>query len=673
MIDSLDVSVDGTALQASHLTSLVVDNNTAAQERLHSGGDQAIDLFDVPSLALTTDSVSSSNASAPGIDITSTGGSFTVEGTTTVTNNAATAVDIDSGPTTTFGGLVQASGVGGLQLTGGATTLSALGGLQATGTSGMGLDVGNGTTINVAGVGSTASSGTNTAVNILGTIGGVGVTFDSVSTNGGTDGIVLANTGAGAFTVTGGTGNDGGTIQGVSNDGISLTNVGGLVSLDDMTISSTGRHGIRGQDVAGGFEAVRPTLSSIGNADDERGIWLTDPGAVTITDPDLSTIADTAIEVDRTVSTATGEVSITATTPGPHIRTTSAPFSGAGIELTAIGSGAAIAGGRIDGIGMTGIDGPAVRIIADGPLANPASIGTQGSVGSDSTGSFVVNDVTVGSVAPFVGGAAGGIQVTGLDDATMDVDVRNVTVVSENAFAFSTIARDDADVVVELVDSTLAIANPAFGLAAVNAALAGNAGQAPVLHATLRDNIIGVDGQADGAGSVGIAIGGSDSAGTLDAVLTGNEVINPSVSAVRVDRGKAADHIRGTITQTVVSTPQTTPEGGMDIFSTNGSGGAIDLVITDSSLVGRLHGLLAVIDDGAAGCLDVGTNTLTATDLTLGTGADVTVSGGSTLSFPGFSGGDASAYLIGRNTFIDPAPTVSGGPDGSTCATTRIR
>ena len=348
-------------------------------------------------------------------------------------------------------------------------------------------------------------------------------------------------------------------------------------------------------------------------------------------------------------------------------------FSGAGIELTAIGSGAAIAGGRIDGIGMTGIDGPAVRIIADGPLANPASIGTQGSVGSDSTGSFVVNDVTVGSVAPFVGGAAGGIQVAALDDATMDVDVRNVTVVSENAFAFSTIARDDADVVVELVDSTLAIANPGFGLAAVNAALAGNAGQSPVLHTTFSDNIIGVDGQADGAGSVGIAIGGSDSAGTLDAVLTGNEVINPSVSAVRVDRGKAADHIRGTITQTVVSTPQTTPEGGMDIVSTNGSGGAIDLVIADSFLVGRFHGLFAVIDDGAAGCLDVGTNTLTATDLTVGTGADVTVSGGSTLSFPGFSGGDASAYLIGRNTFIDPAPTVSGGPDGSTCATTRIR
>ena len=674
VIDSLDVDVTGIALLAQNLSALTITNGTAGQERLHSSGDQAIDVTAIPSLALTTDSVSSSNASAPGIDITSTGGSFTVEGTTTVTNNASTAVDIDSGPTTTFGGLVQASGVGGLQLTGGATTLSALGGLQATGTSGMGLDVGTGTTINVAGVGSTASSGTNTAVNVLGTIGGVGVTFDSVSTNGGTNGIVLANTGAGAFTVTGtGAPDSGGTISSTTGEGVRLTNTGGPVSLTDMRITGTGNHGLRGTDQSGGFTGTRLTLTNIGNADDERGIWLTDPGAVSITDPDMSTIADTAIEVDRTVSTATGEVSITATTSGPHIRTTSAPFSGAGIELTAIGSGAAIAGGRIDGIGMTGIDGPAVRIIADGPLANPASIGTQGTVGSDSTGSFVVNDVTVGSVAPFVGGAAGGIQVTGLDDATMDVDVRNVTVVSENAFAFSTIARDDADVVVELVDSTLAIANPAFGQVAVGAAL-DSVGGVPSLHTTFTNNVVGADGQANSAGALGIAIEGSEGSGLLEAILTDNEVINASNTGVYVDQGFDNDQVLGTITDTVIRTPQTVPVVGLDILATSGAG-SIDLFVGAgpgaSTIRGNLVGLGAFFDGGGVGCLDISSNTLTATGGLAG--ADVTVSGGSTLDFPGFAGGSPEAYLDGRNLLIDPGPSVTGTPTGGTCTSPRTR
>ncbi|WP_108668104.1 tandem-95 repeat protein [Euzebya rosea] len=667
-IDSLDVDVTGIALQAQDLTTLAILNGTVEQERLHSSADAALDLDNIRLLSLTTDSVSS-NSSGTGVSVSSTAGALTVEGPTTVDSVATTAIDIDSGPSVTFGGLVQAAGSSGLQLTGGTTTLSAMGGLQVSGTTGIGLEVGSGTTINVSGPGSTASSTSNTAVDITGTIGGSGVTFDSVTAGGGTHGIVLSNTGAGAFTVTGTGGPDsGGTISSTTGEGVLLTNTGGPISFTDIRITGTGNHGIRGTSQTGGFTGNRLTLTTIGNADDERGIWLTNPGTVTITDPSLTTIADTAIEIDRTTA-STGDVTITATTPGPHIDTTA--NSGAGVEITAIGAGAVVPGGSIDGIDMTGIDGPAIRLLAGDTFGSAAgAIGTQGTAGTDSTGSFRISDVAVGTVAPFVAGAGGGgIQIRGAGNGTMDVDISDADIVTDNAFMASAVSADEADVVVEIAGSTLAMDNPAFNAVGVGAALVADPGQSPVLHTTITNTAVGVAGQVGSAGSIGVAIEGSNGTGAIDAILSSTTIVNSSSTGVLVDRGIGANVIRSSL---ATHTAQDgVPDIALDVRSDIGTGGTLDLAVTNSTLTGQRAGMFATIDDGAAGCLDISANSLTST---LGfPGADIAVGGTSTLEFPDYAGGNPEAYLTGRNTLISAAPIVTGAPTNGACIPPEIR
>ena len=85
---------------------------------------------------------------------------------------------------------------------------------------------------------------TNTA------IGPGGVTFESVSSNGGAQGIILQNTGAGAFTLTGlgTTVESGGIIQNTTGNGITLSS-GQDVTLSNLRISYPAGHGIAANGV----------------------------------------------------------------------------------------------------------------------------------------------------------------------------------------------------------------------------------------------------------------------------------------------------------------------------------------------------------------------------------------------------------------------------------------
>ena len=67
------------------------------------------------------------------------------------------------------------------------------------------------------------------------------MTFRSVASNGGTKGISLNTTGAGAFTVTGtGTAGSGGTIQNITNRGAEFVTVSGAVSLSGINFTNAG-------------------------------------------------------------------------------------------------------------------------------------------------------------------------------------------------------------------------------------------------------------------------------------------------------------------------------------------------------------------------------------------------------------------------------------------------
>jgi hypothetical protein len=153
----------------------------------------------------------------------------------------------------------------------GSTVFFTNGGLAITTTSGKGFSATGGGIVNVTGTGNTISSTTGTALEVTGTtIGASGLTFRSISKNGGTNsGIVLSSTGSGFFSVTGtGSSGSGGTIENiVGADAISLNNTGGLVSLsyhiiEDITHAndataanntSSTVDGIHGKDMNGGL------------------------------------------------------------------------------------------------------------------------------------------------------------------------------------------------------------------------------------------------------------------------------------------------------------------------------------------------------------------------------------------------------------------------------------
>ena len=197
--------------------------------------------------AATVSGVTITNSGGPGIDISGSSGAFTLSSLVIANAGAGSGVVLSANPGATF------------DFTGG--------GLDIDVTSGAGFAATGGGTVTVQGSGNSVLSTTGTAVNIANTtIGAAGVTFQRVDADGATNGIIVDNTGAGAFSVSGSgtTGGSGGTITNTTGDGIVL-NTTGAVSLANMIIgdgsASAGEapdatnliagHGISATDVTG--------------------------------------------------------------------------------------------------------------------------------------------------------------------------------------------------------------------------------------------------------------------------------------------------------------------------------------------------------------------------------------------------------------------------------------
>jgi hypothetical protein len=183
----------------------------------------------------TTSSLAGAGTNTKAIDISGGTGSFTYPGTISNTGSgtngggisvasktgsstvtlSGTTITLNTGANTAFNMSGNSSGTTvNINPAGGGS------GLDITTTSGTGFNATGGGTISVQGSGNTISSGTGTALNVTSTtIGASGLTFQSISANGGTNGIVLSSTGSsGGLTVTGTTGStskdgSGGTIQ----------------------------------------------------------------------------------------------------------------------------------------------------------------------------------------------------------------------------------------------------------------------------------------------------------------------------------------------------------------------------------------------------------------------------------------------------------------------------
>ena len=166
--------------------------------------------------------------------------------------------------------------------------------------------------MNVTGSGNTVSAGTGTALSVTNTvIGGNGLTFRSISQNGGTNGIVLNNTGVNNGLVVTGNGGvctvatptcSGGLIQGTSGDGISLTTVR-RVSLSLMRVRTAGGSGVFGSSVTG-FALKNSLVESNGNAVLEAGLEFENLlGSDSITSSTVTGSADDNIVVRNNTGT----------------------------------------------------------------------------------------------------------------------------------------------------------------------------------------------------------------------------------------------------------------------------------------------------------------------------------------------------------------------------------
>lgn len=193
------------------------------------------------------------------IDIQSrTGGSVIINGNLSSTTSS-TGINVSNctGGTITFAGATKTMNTPGSNPVNLATNTGTIinftgGGLAITSTTATGFNATGGGTISVQGTGNIITSTAGTALNVVNTtIGAGGIIFQSITKNGGVNGIFLNNTGAGGLTISGtGAANSGGSIQNTSSDGITLINANNI-SLSDLLINTCGGNWIEATTVTG--------------------------------------------------------------------------------------------------------------------------------------------------------------------------------------------------------------------------------------------------------------------------------------------------------------------------------------------------------------------------------------------------------------------------------------
>ena len=235
----------GTGLQFDNADGTYNFNGTATL----NGGDAGIDIVSGSNGTFSFSSNTSVvNPTGIAINInTSSSGNITYSGTFSKSSTGiGIQVNAKTGGTVAFNGsgtkTLSTTTSAAVSLTGntGATVNFSGNNLVLTTTSGTGFNATGGGTITLTGTGNTITSVGGTALNINATtIGASNLIFQSISANGGANGISLNNTGAGGLVVTGTgtTDGTGGTIQNISTRGISIVS-GSNMNLKNINMIS---------------------------------------------------------------------------------------------------------------------------------------------------------------------------------------------------------------------------------------------------------------------------------------------------------------------------------------------------------------------------------------------------------------------------------------------------
>jgi len=245
--------------------------NAASSSLTLNGGNAGLSITNGSSgtfnFASSAGSASLTNPSGAAITVTGSNPTLNYGGSITKTNGSdGVVISGNTGGTLTFSGASkQISSTGSsvpVSLTNntGTTINFTNGGLALSSATGNGLNVTGGGTVSVSGSGNTVTSAGGAAINVVGSsIGSSNLNFQSVSANGGGNGIVLDNTGSlGGLNVIGtGAAGSGGTIQNTSgSDGLQAGNGMYLrntsaTSLKDMNLSNHTNNAVYGLGVRG--------------------------------------------------------------------------------------------------------------------------------------------------------------------------------------------------------------------------------------------------------------------------------------------------------------------------------------------------------------------------------------------------------------------------------------
>ena len=511
----------------------------------------------------------SSNGGPNGVIMTSVTGSLSAAQTVITNTTTGSAIWVsNSAAAFDFGNTsIVNSGLNGVELLTSSGSTFIFDSLSINISGNTGLLANNSGTITVLGSNNVINATGGTAVNLANTtIGTSGVTLQSVSASGTTNGITLNNTGNGAFTVTGSgvTDGSGGTIQNITQRGINLTNTQNVslsnmtitnaattssasncdnttnsgcyaavylngvngIALSNVDISNSVQQGINGLNVAN-FSLTNSTVSNCGNGANDNCLWLTNlTGTSSITNSVLSFGTDrnaliqnnNAANLALTVAESSFQDTQSATTTGD---------TGLEVDFTGTSTGSVNVSGssflrnRTTAVQIFARDTAVVDVDLKGNIFNVGTgIGRGPEVGAEDSASMTF-EISNNPTITARGGVA--IAAVAINNANLQGKIENNSNINMNGDVGAAIyikSADNATGIFAINNNTATIGTEGFGGIQVLTNEPDVPGGTATLDATISNNTI-----AMGSATFGRGIQLTDHSGNqLCANITGNLV-----------------------------------------------------------------------------------------------------------------------------------------------------
>jgi hypothetical protein len=598
------------------------------------------------------------NGSGATADITNrTGGAVTLSGSIADTNDAGGGITLsgNTGGSTTFSNASKTlNTVAGNAVVMGSSdghTLSFTnGGLDIDTTTGKGLEATTSGTLTVEGSNNTIDTGSGPALNVVDTdIGNNDLTFLRISANGAPNGIVLNNTANanGRLFVTGsGAAGTGGTIQGITNRGLSAINVPGGISIAYMNFTNAGT--TNGADPTNAVGTCGDLITG-SNTGCNAAIHLDAVNVATIDNVAISGGSQQGINGhDLTALTLTNS---SVQNAGDQVREAGGNFQD--LKGTATITNVNFSGNESDQLHIANSTATALTVNVTGTTSFQNSAAPNGHYGVllEPTGTanmtFNVNGGT------FFHNRSGGLYGKALNSSTLNVTITGGTwtgmagvEVGSNDSAIEIDAANTSTVKALVQDIPTAMKG--FQLNVIHSATFSPG--SPNLDVTVQNVTIGDNSSATSASTTGAGIG-------LDVIST------PHVKAKYAGNTIKGVATYGIVTQMGISTAATTVD--VTIQSNN-------IAVTAATAFDGIH-VRSGTQSGDQGtvCAQIGgAGAGNVSSSTAGDGLFVWQRFTTTVRLPGFPGGSAATFLQGNNPALGDTTTATGTfTGGAACAT----